>query len=216
MFYSESDLTSVWFCNPNNPDGKTYLPADICTLARNHNLVVVDQSYEHYTSQPGLSAKEAVKMNRVIQIHSFTKTYCVPGLRLGFITAHAELIAILRQNLRPWSVNALAIEAGKFLLHQSPVEPDLDEANRLRKALGALKGVSVTETFTSFMLCQLSKGKALALKDYLAREHGILIRDASNFKGLTPRHFRIASQTPAENDALVEAIADFILMTNGK
>ena len=48
------------------------------------------------------------------------------------------------------------------------------------------------------------------LKDYLAREHHMLIRDASNFRSLTPYHFRIASQTPAENDALVEAIKQFI------
>jgi threonine-phosphate decarboxylase len=39
----------------------------------------------------------------------------------------------------------------------------------------------------------------------------MLIRDASNFKGLTPQHFRVAAQTPDENDALVEAIADFVL-----
>ena len=48
------------------------------------------------------------------------------------------------------------------------------------------------------------------LKDYLAREHHMLIRDASNFRSLTPYHFRVASQTPAENDALVEAIKQFI------
>ena len=47
---------------------------------------------------------------------------------------------------------------------------------------------------------------AAELKDYLAREHHMLIRDASNFCSLTPYHFRVASQTPAENDALVEAI----------
>jgi histidinol-phosphate/aromatic aminotransferase/cobyric acid decarboxylase-like protein len=49
-----------------------------------------------------------------------------------------------------------------------------------------------------------------ALKDYLARKHGILIRDASNFRGLTSRHFRIAAQTPAENDALVSAIKELV------
>ena len=51
---------------------------------------------------------------------------------------------------------------------------------------------------------------AAELKDYLVREHRMLIRDASNFNGLTARHFRVASQTPEENDALVAAINQFL------
>ena len=60
------------------------------------------------------------------------------------------------------------------------------------------------------MLCRLVHHTAAELKDYLAREHHMLIRDASNFKGLTPHHFRVAAQTPVENDALIEAIKVFI------
>jgi threonine-phosphate decarboxylase len=53
------------------------------------------------------------------------------------------------------------------------------------------------------------------LKKYLVRHHGMLIRDASNFHGLTPQHFRVAAQTPVENDALVAAIRNFIESRNG-
>src|SRR3712207_9051816 len=52
-------------------------------------------------------------------------------------------------------------------------------------------------------------GKASALKEYLAGEHGMLIRDASNFEGLDERFFRIAAQTPEENDRLVEAVGQW-------
>lgn len=45
------------------------------------------------------------------------------------------------------------------------------------------------------MLVQLRMGKAAALKEYLATEQGILIRDASNFEGLNEHFFRIATQT---------------------
>ena len=70
--------------------------------------------------------------------------------------------------------------------------------------------VDVWETTTHFMLAQLRMGKAGALKDWLANEHGILIRDASNFDGLDARFFRIAAQRPDENDQLVAAINDWI------
>ena len=59
------------------------------------------------------------------------------------------------------------------------------------------------------MLVRLRFGKASALKDYLAERHGILIRDASNFEGLDEHFFRIATQTPAENDRLVDAIGEW-------
>jgi threonine-phosphate decarboxylase len=54
-------------------------------------------------------------------------------------------------------------------------------------------------------------GKASALKDYLAREHHILIRDASNFQGLDSTFFRIAVQTPEENNLLIDAIAQWVM-----
>ena len=46
-----------------------------------------------------------------------------------------------------------------------------------------------------------------ALKDYLARKHGLLIRDASNFEGLDEHYFRIATQSHEDNELLVNAIS---------
>lgn len=48
------------------------------------------------------------------------------------------------------------------------------------------------------------------MKDYLAGEHGILIRDASNFDGLNEHFFRIAAQSREENDRLVKAIGQWL------
>ena len=65
-------------------------------------------------------------------------------------------------------------------------------------------------TDTNFMLCELSVGTAAELKDWLAKNHGILIRDASNFRTLTARHFRIAAQSKEENITLINAIRQWI------
>ena len=90
-------------------------------------------------------------------------------------------------------------------------EPNLNEAQRLRDELSQIDGILTQETCTNFLLCQFESNlRAADLKDYLAREHHLLIRDASNFRGLTPRHFRVAAQTPAENDALVAAIRQYV------
>ncbi len=211
MFPPQGEQTAIWLCNPNNPTGEVYGQEDIERWAQECDLVVTDQSYEDYTEEPLLSAREAVRMGNVVQLHSLTKTYGVPGLRIGYITADSRLTAAIRRCMRPWSVNALAIEAGRFLLTQGEkIHPDLKEAQRLAKSLQDTGCITVTNTHTNFMLCEIHTSTAVRLKDWLARERGMLIRDASNFKGLTPHHFRVAAQTAAENDELVAAIRTFI------
>ena len=78
-------------------------------------------------------------------------------------------------------------------------------------ALKAIGGLDVWDTQTHFMLVRLRVGKVSALKKFLAEEHGILIRDASNFVGLNEQFFRIAAQTPEENNRLVAAITEFVI-----
>lgn len=203
---------SLWLCNPNNPTGSVLAEDMLEPLLESYDLIVVDQSYEDYTPHDILSPRQAIRHEKIVQIHSMTKTYGVPGLRLGYITASASLARLLRMNLRPWSVSALAVECGLYLLQHDELrlKPDFAEAQRLWHELNQLDGVSVRPTDTNFMLCHMDNHTAADLKDYLVREHGILIRDASNFRGLTPGHFRVATQTPAENDALVSAINQFL------
>jgi threonine-phosphate decarboxylase len=209
LFPPIANDSMLWLCNPNNPTGEIYDQPHLDHLIASHALTVIDQSYEHYTNSPVCCDSVATNL---LHIHSLTKTYGIPGLRLGYITAHESLTEQLRHNLRPWSVSSLAIEAGKFLLQHDELicRPDLAEAQRLRNLLSEIPCITVMPTQTNFMLCEIANHTAAELKDYLAWEHKILIRDASNFRGLTPHHFRIASQKPIENDALVKAIRQFI------
>ena len=206
-----------WLCNPNNPTG-TVIPKEQLVQAIEDNLdtiFVIDQSYGFFTQAPLLSPAEAVCYPNVIQLHSMTKRYAMPGLRLGYVTAHPKLIEMIRAVRMPWSVNALAIEAGLYLTQHEDTAPIdlttlLAETQRLRDNLNAIPGLTAEPTQTHFFLCRLAEGSAAALKQYLAEEHSILIRDASNFEVLDGRCFRIATQTPAENDALIAAIQSYL------
>ena len=215
--YQESEDGAVcWLCNPNNPTGDVMAVEEVLALAERHRLLVVDQSYEDYTMAPLLQPAEVIGRDDIILLHSMTKRYAVPGLRLGYITASAQIISRLREQYRPWAINALSLEAGKWLVeHEAVAIKDLPtylaETQRLRALLNEIDGIETQETQTNFFLCTIRQATAAELKEYLAREHGILIRDASNFTGLTPHHFRIATQSPAENDALVTAISNYEL-----
>ncbi len=214
-YREQDDGDLCWVCNPNNPTGSVLTASEVMALARCHRLLVVDQSYEDYTMAPLLCPADAVKPGNIILLHSMTKRYAVPGLRLGYVTAPAGIISCLRAQYRPWAINALSLEAGKWLVERGRTAiPDLNsylaETGRLRRALDAIDPIGTMETGTNFFLCTIQGATARELKEYLAREHGILIRDASNFTGLTPHHFRIATQSPAQNDALVTAIRNFV------
>lgn len=206
--------TLLWLCTPNNPTGSVLPKKEIQAYADSFDYIIVDQSYEDYTLAPTLTHQEAAASRNILQLHSLTKTYAIPGLRIGYVIAPAPIIGRLRHYVRPWSVNSLAIEAAKWLMENNVrVLPDLEdhlaETHRLSARLNQIPGIAVTESHTSFFLAHVFPHSAAELKDYLANEHHILIRDASNFRGLTPHHFRISTQLPQENDLLVSAIEKF-------
>ncbi|MCD8292343.1 MAG: pyridoxal phosphate-dependent class II aminotransferase [Prevotellaceae bacterium] len=211
-----ADTDLCWLCNPNNPTGGVIDKAVLTEIVACNPQVcfVIDHSYEDFTMSPLLSVKEAAAFPNVLLLHSLTKRYAIPGLRVGYVTGNAPLLVRLRAHRMPWSVNRLAIEAGCYLLERGlPRLVDLgrylQETARLAARLKALGGMDVWDTHTHFMLVRLRVGKASALKAYLVREHGMLIRDASNFEGLDDRFFRITTRRPDENDRLVDAIAVF-------
>ena len=202
-----------WLCNPDNPTGNVLLKSLITHIIRKHPryLYVIDQSYADYTLQPMLEMKEMLDCYNVMILQSLSKKYCVPGLRLGYLTASPIIIDRLRDIRQPWTVNALAIEAGKWLIENDPkVLPDLkeylDEAQRVKQELSEIEGLMVMDTQTHYMLANIDWATSLELKNWLIEKHGILIRDASNFHSLDDHCFRIAAQTPEENDALISAI----------
>lgn len=244
------EVRMLWLCNPNNPTGRVYERQFLldCILAYPHVCFVIDQSYEDFTLCPVLTAEEAAAYPNVLLLHSMTKRYAIPGLRLGYITGNKDLLNRLRTHRMPWSVNGLAIAAGLYLCGNTPksiglsvassdtittdenetiksnVEVDTDllklnidvllqETARLHHSLQQLGGLDVWDTDTHIILLRLRYGKASALKDYLVEQHGILIRDASNFEGLDEHFFRIATQSPENNDCLVRAIGQWLSET---
>ncbi len=203
----------VWICNPNNPTGTVFEKDTLVKLIDSHPQVyfVIDMAYSAFTRKDLLTVGEAVQYPNVILLHSMTKKYAIPGLRLGYITADSAVLKQVRVQRMPWSVNQLAIEAGHYILKckvpfSISMDEYLDEAQRLRDMLIKTKIIEVWPTGTHYMLARLRVGNAAALKEFLANTYGILIRDASNFDGLGEDYFRVAAQTAKENIRLVECI----------
>jgi threonine-phosphate decarboxylase len=116
----------------------------------------------------------------------------------------------------PWNVNALAIAAGQYIFeHYEQMHPNmsvlLKHCNTLQEAIRNLNGFTVQPSKTNYFLVRLKTPDATKLKNYLAHEHQLLIRNASNFRGLDEHYIRIASQDAAQNKLLINALKSWVL-----
>jgi threonine-phosphate decarboxylase len=200
----------VFLCNPNNPTGEVFACIEDLVANNPKTVFIIDEAFIEFTLSIRSSVELVNKYKNLIILRSLTKAYAVPGLRLGYMVASATLINKIKEFKFPWSVNAIALETGKFIFDnystiQVPLENLLKDkesfVNDLHKA-----PVNILNSHTHFFLAELLNGEASALKQYLIKHHGILIRDASNFRGLGAGHFRIATLNAAKNQLLVNAL----------
>ncbi len=203
----------AFFGNPNNPDGLVYHPDKIKGLLEKfpRTIFVIDEAYIEFTNSTRSCISLIRHYENLMIIRSLTKTFVIPGLRLGYIASSAANIRRLMVLKMPWSVNTLAIRAGQYLFgHYTEllfdIEPLMQERSQLQQSLRSIDGLEVWATETSYFLVRLKKGKASVLKEYLGEEHRILIRDATNFRGLDGEHIRLSVQSEKANAALLTAL----------
>ncbi len=225
-FFSTSDDLSglnlsgqdyCWICNPNNPDGRLFHRAELLKViaANRKTTFIVDQAYAAFTTEDVLRPGDIKTNKNLVLVHSISKAYDVPGLRIGYVTGAEAFIKDITRYIIPWSVNAMAIEASKYILiHPAqftlPIRKWQRETAELIYQLNKLEGLEVLPSATTFFLVRLKKGKAADLKNYLLENHGILIRDASNFRNLDEAYFRLSTQSTLENQQLTQAIAEWL------
>lgn len=202
-----------WICNPNNPDGKLLHRSELLPLiaANRQTTFIIDQAYVAFTTEELLKPSDVKNNPNLVIVQSISKAYNIPGLRIGYLIASTELTQEINKYLIPWSVNAIAIEASKYILiHPAqftlPIRKWQRETAELIYQLNKLDIVEVMPTSTTFFLVRLKKGTAASLKNYLLDNYSILIRDASNFRGLDETFFRLSTQRSEENELLIEGI----------
>ena len=205
-----------WICNPNNPDGKLIHRTELLRLiAANRNTkFIIDQAYVAFTTEDMLKPSDVKNHPNLILIQSISKAYNIPGLRIGYLVASPEITAEVNKYIIPWSVNAIALEASKYILiHPAqftlPIRKWQRETAELIYQLSKFDNLEVIPTSTTFFLVRLKKGTAAELKKYLWEKNGILIREASNFRGLDETYIRLSTQTSAENQILIDAIREW-------
>ena len=208
--------------NPNNPTGTLYMLEDMELLiehAENNGcFVVVDESFMDFikTSEAFSVLPLVEKYHNLLVLHSLTKFYAIPGLRLGFAATDHEVLDPLYAAKDIWNVNSLAQAAGMAALDDKKYQRrsrthTRTEINYLYEELSTLDKLKVYEPTVNFILVNISKTglTATQLREKLLK-YNIIIRNCANYPGLDENYVRFAVRTREENDELVDALTEIL------
>lgn len=211
----DADFELMFICNPNNPDGRIFSLHEIKAILDYYPdiTLVVDESFIHFAPETDSAVSLLADYPNLLIVRSMTKNYAIPGLRLGYMLGDPKLIKFISCYKQPWTVNALAIEAGIFLLKEAGESlPDavalLERQKQFSASVAAIPGFYPQESHTSFFLVKTDHD-TVRLKKNLLEQQGILIRDASNFRGLNNHYFRINTLTEDKNRMLIQALTEY-------
>ena len=221
----ENKYDLLIICNPNNPTGKFLKLAQTEEILKECNKydtkLFIDEAFIEFLAdgmKESIINTEENKKNLFVT-RAFTKFFAIPGLRLGYgMYFDKELEKKISEKKEPWSVNNFAEMAGSTVLDDAEyIEKTLkwiaEEKKYMYEKLNEISGMKVYETEVNFITGKIdeklfSEGLNVKILREKMLEQGILIRDASNFKFLDERFFRLAIKDRASNERVIEAMKE--------
>jgi len=172
-------------------------------------LVVVDEAYQPFASKCYLGRLAAHP--HVLLMRTLSK-FGLAGVRLGYMMGRADLIEQVDKVRPPYNISVLNTEAALFALeHAGEFERQAEiikaERERLLAALAGMPGARAYPSQANMILVRVNDaaGVFAALK-----ARGILIKNVAGLHELLANCVRLTVGTPAENDALIAALADIL------
>lgn len=203
--------------NPNNPNGKRISAnrlreiADACRAAG--TVLLVDECFLALSGGDEDSLIHRIRSESLpaVVLRAFTKTFAIPGVRLGYAVFSAPMAERIRRELPEWNLSVFAQYAGRAALEAAAggtsgylaasVEMIAREREYLTAELESL-GLRVFPSDANYILFQ-SRDRELHQK---LLDKGILIRDCRDYHGLTAGFYRTAVRTHRENTALLRCL----------
>ena len=215
--------SAVFLANPGNPSGLFRTPDKCLRLmsSRSDLLWIIDEAFVEYAgTETEASVLQRLPKNGIV-LRSLTKFHAVPGVRLGYLAADAELAQAIRDELPAWSVNAFALAAAQAVFADTSdfaAQTRAENAERradLAAALSSLPGIEVYPSAANYVLFRWL-GAPRNLLDILLKRFGIAVRDCSNYHGLKDGSwFRAAVRFPEDHRRLAEALSAIRETTHG-
>lgn len=217
------EADQVIIVNPNNPTGQLIPIADILKLAKKLELlnkrVIVDESFIDFSSAHDIysliNSKILETHPNLIVLKSISKSYGVPGFRLGVLaSSDNELLKKIRTKLPVWNINSF----GEFFMqvfnkyegnYRSSCKLFIAERERFFKELQNIGFLRVMPSDANYFLCEVKQPyHSKSLTNQLLVNHNVLIKDCSNKRGFNGKSYvRIAVRNKNENDRLINFLS---------
>jgi threonine-phosphate decarboxylase len=216
---SEIDFTgydTVFICNPNNPTATFISPDNIRFYCRKCPDIrfIIDESYLPFIPDGEKKSLIRSDLPNMIVLNSMSKIFRIPGLRIGFVIADPGIIRNIGTYMLPWSVNTPAQSAVTYLMENKQEISEFilqtrefleGERKYVCSGLHKFPDLTFFPSMTSFMLAKLNRYTAEYVFNHLIKTR-ILIRNCTNFQGLSNQFIRISLKTRDVNQLLVDQL----------
>lgn len=221
-FFAGKDIKTLLVINPDNPSGNFIPISDLRSLinwAHERGItLIVDESFVDFTdgfeNNSLLHNSILENHNNLVVVKSISKSYGVPGLRLGILASgDKELIARMKKEVAIWNINSFA----EFYMQiYGKYEKDytvachrfIKERNIFFEELKAVSYLRVIPSQANYFLCEVTdKYTATELTQLLLQRYNILIKDCGTKSAFAGKQYiRIAIRDRADNAYFVEAL----------
>ena len=218
-YFTGKEIKNLIVINPDNPSGNYIPKADLLRLidwaAKEKIRLVIDESFVDFADEanPTLLDNKILSSNKHLYVmKSISKSYGVPGLRLGVLASgDTETIAKMKKDVSIWNINSF----GEFYMQiEEKYKKDYEaaliriRAERARFAgeLKKIKGVRVIPSQANYIMVELDESiSPKELLKTLLIKYEILIKELTT-KTNGRNYLRLAVRCTEDNDRLLEAL----------
>ena len=221
-FYSVHDISTLIIINPDNPTGNfldhTQLTSLLTWTLEKDITVIVDESFLDFSDHPQgntlLSDDVLLNYPNLIVIKSISKSYGIPGIRLGALaTSNVMVLTKVKDSLPIWNINSFAefflqiIQSHEESFKQSCLAYR-QEKERFFLELQKIFYLRIYPSQANFFLCDIHLPlSSTELAELLLKKFNILIKDCVNKKGISgSKTFRVAIRDQVDNEKLISAL----------
>lgn len=220
-YFSGKEINNLILINPDNPSGN-YIPKNdvlrLLTWCEEKGIkLIYDESFSDFADEEENTLIDQSILNahrNLYVIKSISKSYGVPGLRLGVLASgNSETVAFMKKDVAIWNINSFAeffmqIEEKYKKEYKASLVKVREERERFRNELAMIDGVRVIPSQANFIMAELEEGissKELVKKMLIC--HNMLIKELSA-KTNGRSYLRLAVRNTEDNDRLVLAMKD--------
>lgn len=223
-YFSNKEIEQLLIINPDNPSGNLLSKLEILTLinwAKQKQIrLIIDESFLDFSKQGktiSLFNKKLLNENpHLIVIKSISKSFGVPGLRLGFLASgNKKLIQKLKKEISIWNINSFAEFYLQIFIkykddYERACQKFINERERFLNYLKEIPFLRVIPSAANYFLCEvINEYTSEELCYELLTQKNILIKNCSSKTGFGNKSYvRIAIRNQIDNDQLIKALIE--------